>query len=227
MITKHLSIRQRLWVLVIAVLFGLLLLLAAALNQLHGLLSEEKVKQVRALAESGHSIVQMYYDKFRAGELSEEAARAAALEHIGAIRYEGDNYIWVNDTDQRLLMHPVKPSLNGKLMAGTKDPNGFLLFQAFVDTATQQGEGRVGYSWPRPGSEKPVPKESYVKLFAPWNWIVGTGIYVDDLQAAFWASGRVLGGLAAIILVLLGISVAFIVRSVVTPIKTLAKVMAI
>ncbi len=225
MITKYLSIRQRLWVLVVAVLFGLLLLLAAALNQLHTLLSDEKVRQVKALAESGHSIVQMYYDKFSAGELSEEAARAAALEHIGAVRYEGENYIWINDTDQRLLMHPVKPSLNGKLMAGTKDPNGFLLFQAFVDTAKQQGEGRVAYSWPRPGSDKPVPKISYVKLFQPWDWVVGTGIYVDDLRSAFWASGRVLGGLAVLILALLGISVALVIRSVVNPINLAASAM--
>jgi methyl-accepting chemotaxis protein len=80
-----------------------------------------------------------------------------------------------------MIMHPVKPELDGKDLSASKDPNGKLLFMEFVRVSKEKGAGFVDYMWPKPGEENPVPKVSYVKLFSPWGWIIGSGIYVDDV----------------------------------------------
>jgi methyl-accepting chemotaxis protein len=82
-----------------------------------------------------------------------------------------------------MIMHPFKPDLNGKNLSGFKDPNGKRLFVDFVEICKKDGEGFVDYYWPKPGETKPVPKTSYVKLFPEWGWIIGTGIYPDDLTS--------------------------------------------
>jgi methyl-accepting chemotaxis protein len=101
----------------------------------------------------------------------------------------------------RVVRHPIKPELDGQDVSATRDPSGKALFMAFVETVRRDGAGFVAYQWPRPGSQQPVDKLSYVKGFAPWGWVVGTGLYVDDLRAAHrqrmaWAGGVVLSALA-------------------------------
>ncbi len=87
-----------------------------------------------------------------------------------------------------MVMHPIKPEMNGNDLSAYKDPNGKLLFVDFADTVRKSGSGFVPYEWPKPGFDKPQPKLSYVVGFAPWNWVVGTGVYIDDLKAQTWAS---------------------------------------
>jgi methyl-accepting chemotaxis protein len=99
------------------------------------------------------------------------------------MRYGNDDYFWVNDLQPKLIMHPVKPELIGRDLSDMKDPNGKRLFVAFVDVVKQQGAGFVDYEWPKPGMAEPQPKLSYVAGFKPWNWVIGTGVYVDDLKA--------------------------------------------
>lgn len=79
-----------------------------------------------------------------------------------------------------MVMHPIKPALNGRDLSEFKDPEGKRLFVAMANTVRRQKAGFVPYLWPRPGSEKPVPKVSYVKGFVPWGWVKGSGIYLDD-----------------------------------------------
>jgi methyl-accepting chemotaxis protein len=95
----------------------------------------------------------------------------------------------------RVVMHPIKPELDGRDVGDMKDPNGLALFQAFVAQVRKDGKGFVGYQWPKPGSDRPVDKVSYVQGFAPWGWVIGSGVYVGDLQQAharrLWISGGV------------------------------------
>ena len=109
---------------------------------------------------------------------------------IKGLRYEGQEYLWINDMKPVMVMHPFKPELDGKDLAGFKDPNGKALFVAFVDVVKAKGAGYVDYLWPKPGASAPVPKVSYVQGFAPWGWLIGSGIYVDDVEAQFWADVR-------------------------------------
>ena len=78
-----------------------------------------------------------------------------------------------------MLMHPIRPELDGKDLSGTTDPTGKHLFVSFVDTVKKDGQGFVEYLWPKPGHDQPVAKVSYVKGYAPWGWVVGSGVYVD------------------------------------------------
>ncbi len=127
----------------------------------------------------------------RRGEISMDEAKAYAVAKIKNIRYAGGTgYIWINDTGSpfpKMIMHPTIPSLNGKILDNPKY-NCALgkkknLFVAFADVCRAKGEGFVDYVWPKPTAEgltTEQPKLSYVRLLPGWNWIIGTGIYVDD-----------------------------------------------
>ena len=104
------------------------------------------------------------------------------MEEIKNLRYEGDEYFWINDMEPRMIMHPFKSELDGKSLSNNKDPKGKALFLAMVDVVKGHGSGFVDYYWPKPGHTQPVPKISYVKGFPEWGWIIGSGIYLDDLQ---------------------------------------------
>ncbi|HWV64012.1 MAG TPA: methyl-accepting chemotaxis protein, partial [Oxalicibacterium sp.] len=92
-------------------------------------------------------------------------------------------YFWINDMHPTMVMHPISPALEGKDLTENKDPTGKHLFVEFVKVVKADGAGFVPYLWAKPGSTKPVPKISYVKGFAPWGWIIGSGIYLDTVQA--------------------------------------------
>jgi methyl-accepting chemotaxis protein len=140
-----------------------------------------------------------------AGTLTREQAQQAALRTVAGLRYGGDEYFWVNDMQPRMLMHPMKPAMDGTDIGGVLDPNGLPLFKAMVDIVRQHGKGFVAYQWPKPGKEQPVDKVSYVQGFEPWGWIIGSGIYLDALHADIWRdlSGALAGVLASIGLAML------------------------
>jgi methyl-accepting chemotaxis protein len=102
---------------------------------------------------------------------------------LKAIRYRGQEYLWINDMAARIVMHPFRPELDGTDGSGMADPNGFRLFVAFAETVKASGSGVVSYLRPRPGSAAPIEKMSFVQGFAPWGWVIGSGVYVDDLRA--------------------------------------------
>jgi methyl-accepting chemotaxis protein len=116
------------------------------------------------------------------GKLTRDDAQRLALQALEGLRYNKTEYFWVNDMQPRVLMHPIKPELNGKDVSDLKDPNGFALFKAFVTEVQKNGKGFVSYQWPKPGNEHPVDKVSYVMGFKPWGWVIGTGVYTGDLQ---------------------------------------------
>ena len=99
-----------------------------------------------------------------------------------------------------MIMHPYKPEMNGKDLTDYKDPNGKHLFVEFVKVCQEKGEGMVDYMWPKQDGAKPVPKVSYVKLFKPWGWIVGSGIYIDDMEKEMTHLYYVMGGVAGAII---------------------------
>ena len=117
-------------------------------------------------------------------EVAESKLKSDSASTIQALRYgpENKDYFWVNDMHPKMIMHPYKPELNGKDLSAVKDPNGKNLFIEFTKVCKEKGEGFVDYFWPKYGADKPQPKLSFVKLFKEWNWILGTGIYIDDID---------------------------------------------
>jgi methyl-accepting chemotaxis protein len=136
------------------------------------------VEQVK----NAEQIAKRHFDRIGAGGLTEAEAKKQAAAEIGKIRYSGNEYIWINDMTPKMVMHPIKPELNDKDLSGNKDPNGLKLFVAFVDTVKSQGSGFVDYLWPKPGAKDPEPKRSYVAGFKPWGWVIGSGVYIDDVS---------------------------------------------
>ncbi|MBT0664964.1 cache domain-containing protein [Geobacter pelophilus] len=142
----------------------------------------EKIDATRNVVEVAYKTIEGYQAKVKSGELKVGDAQKAALNAIKALRYKGSEYFWINDLEPKMVMHPIKPEMDGKSLADTKDPNGKRLFVEMAALAKDKGEGQIDYMWPKEGSSKPVSKVSYVKLVKDWNWVIGSGIYVDDVQ---------------------------------------------
>ncbi|MCX8128861.1 MAG: methyl-accepting chemotaxis protein [Clostridia bacterium] len=172
----------------IFILCAILLLSFIALIEVFIIPTIEKTIELRSinkmqnLVEVPYSTMEYYYDQVRKGIVSEEKAKEMARSEINRMRYGSNDYFWINDYTPVMIMHPTKSELDGQNLSEYKDPTGFRLFSAFVDKVKESGEGVVKYQWPKPGREKPQPKMSYVKGFEPWKWIVGSGIYIDDLD---------------------------------------------
>jgi methyl-accepting chemotaxis protein len=147
-------------------------------------LYRQKTERTRNIVESAATLVQHHVNEAREGRVTVERAKAQAMAELADMRYDGQEYFWVNDMTPRMLMHPMKPELNGKPIGDMADPKGKKLFLEMVDVVRRHGGGLVAYEWPRPGKSRPQPKISYVQGVAEWGWIVGSGVYLDDVQAA-------------------------------------------
>ena len=209
--------RLSLVTLMVLALLGLLLFFCLQIYQ-QGLMGE-KSRQTRAQVETAYSLVAGLEARVRKGELDEASAKAEALALIKGLRYGADDYFWINDSHPTMVMHPMKPELDGKDLSGVEDKQGLRLFVAFADLAKAQGAGEVAYYWPKPGVEEPVRKISYIKRFAPWDWIIGTGVYVDDVEAQYQEVLRTLLGVGLVLAILLFAVVGLIVRSIVVPLS--------
>ncbi|WP_236661515.1 methyl-accepting chemotaxis protein [Aeromonas media] len=213
------SIGRRLSLVTLMVLALLGLLLFFCLQIYHQGLMGEKSRQTRAQVDTAYSLVAGLEARVRKGELDEASAKAEALALIKGLRYGADDYFWINDSHPTMVMHPMKPELDGKDLSGVEDKQGLRLFVAFADLARAQGAGEVAYYWPKPGVEEPVRKISYIKRFAPWDWIIGTGVYVDDVEAQYQEVLRTLLGVGLVLALLLFAVVGLIVRSIVVPLS--------
>jgi len=152
------------------------------LPKVHSMMMNAKIEKSEDLVNVAYSIIKDYDGKVQAGALTQEEAQAQAKAKLSALRYAEQDYFWVNDLEGHFLMHPMKPELVGKPLMDAVDAGGKKYMRAFVETGKEKGEGAVEYSWAKPGRTAPAPKVSYVKLYAPWGWVVGTGIYVDDVE---------------------------------------------
>ncbi|RMF44708.1 MAG: HAMP domain-containing protein [Deltaproteobacteria bacterium] len=167
---------------------------------------QEAEKELQVAVDTAWGVID-HYSREAGEEFSVGEAKMLATSAIRSLRFGEKLYFWINDATPKMIMHPIKPQLEGKDLSGVKDPNGKALFLEMVQVTGKGGAGFVEYQWPKPGSDKPVDKLSYVRKHPTWGWIIGAGIYMDDLQArinhAFWT---VLVGL----LLAVGSSVALI-----------------
>ncbi len=218
---KIMSLSVRLYALVALALAVLVGALTYSLFQSYDLLVHERRMGLAQINDNAVAILNKYHKMEQEGTLTREEAQERAKDVIGAMRYQPDGYMWINDMKPTMVMHPIKPELNGKDLSQNKDPNGKFLFVEFVNTVKAGKEGFVDYYWPKPGFEEPVEKLSHVIGFDAWGWVVGTGVYSDDLAVLFRGTAiryGVLIGLAAIGMVFFAY---LVVRSVVNPLSRL------
>ncbi|RXJ91854.1 chemotaxis protein [Arcobacter sp. CECT 8983] len=144
-----------------------------------------KEAELKSYVQIAVKTVEAFYKRAQINPEKEEVYKKAALDAIESIRYGKAGYYWINDSHPNMIMHAIKPALNGKDLSKIKDPNGVFLFNEMVKiTQGNPKGGLVEYVWPKPGFEKPQPKFSYVMKFEPWDWIIGTGAYVDNISSS-------------------------------------------
>lgn len=208
----RLPVRFRIYSIVALSFIGLIGLAIAQQRNLASFLMEQKRTELGHLAQLAHGIAQEEYDK--AGESSDGLARQKAAHRISKLRYGADDYFWINDLEPRMIMHPYKPELNGEDLSGVKDSEGKRLFVEFVEVVKSNGAGFVDYLWPKPGKDQPQPKVSHVTGFAPWGWVIGTGVYVDDLEAQVWRNTKAMAAATTIVVGVIGAITLVLARTI-------------
>ncbi len=196
------------------VFLSFIALSAYELFHLKDTLESQRSAELKHLTELAIKAVQEEYDAGQKGTTSVEEAKNRAADRVATLRYGQSGYFWINDLEPRMVMHPTNPALNGKSLVEYKDPNGVQLFVEFVRTVQKSGDGFVHYSWPKPGSDSPQPKISYVTGFAPWGWIIGSGLYVDDLHQQVWSQAYRQLTIIGLVLLLSACFVILFVRSI-------------
>lgn len=212
-----LKISHRIWILaIVSIVIFAATYLFETFQKRDDLLASKQDKLI-AVVETAHGLVAASHARFKAGDISEQEAKEAAAAAVRTLRYQGGEYFWINDMTPVMVMHPIKPALEGKNLSQTKDPEGKFLFVEFVKKVRNDGAGFVDYFWPKPGKEAPVPKLSYVKGFPEWQWIVGSGVYIDDIDDEFSNELRNNLTFLAFVLVFLFALSFIIVRSILKP----------
>ncbi|WP_210395413.1 methyl-accepting chemotaxis protein [Motiliproteus sediminis] len=213
----RISIAHRIWLLALVTLGVFTAIYLFETFQKRGDLIASKQQKLVAVVDTALATLNRYHSQEQAGELSRQEAQSLASEVIRHIRYEGGEYLWINDMGPTMVMHPIKPALDGKALGQLEDPKGKKLFSEFVRVVRAEQSGFVDYYWPKPGSEDPVPKLSYVAGFQPWGWVVGTGVYIDDVDKEF--STELVNHLITLstLLLLLLLAVFGIIRSITRP----------
>jgi methyl-accepting chemotaxis protein len=171
-------------------------------------LERQKQIELTNLGDVALGIVKQEQEAAAKAQLPDSEAQKRAAARLRQLRYGNGDYFWINDMQPRMVMHPTTPELEGKNLSEMKDANGFRFFVGFVDTVKSAGRGVVRYEYPKPGNPQPQPKISYVVGYAPWGWVIGTGVYIDDLKAQTWeAVKRALTITAVVLLLVAAISI--------------------
>jgi signal transduction histidine kinase len=176
---------------------------------------DHKREMIRELTNSAWNILAKLEHDEREGRLTREEAQSQAVEQIRNMHYgqQMAEYFWINDMHPRLVIHPYRTDLIGKDLRDYADPVGKLVFVEFVDVVKRHGSGYVDYMWPSRENEAILlPKISYVKGFAPWGWIIGTGIYIDSIRAEVEIITREIIVVCMIILLIMGLLFFIIIR---------------
>ncbi|HFK2920224.1 TPA: methyl-accepting chemotaxis protein [Stenotrophomonas maltophilia] len=203
---SNLSVRRKLNLLTLLIALGVIALSVIAARMQYLDLTETRKSALKTQVELSYGILQHYHRLAGTGELSEDAAKAAALQALEVMRADNDAYYFnLYDTGYRLLMHPFRKDLVGKDMKDFRTGDGVRIYYDQVEAA-KAGGGFVSYRWAKPGSKGEVEKVAYAGLFAPWNWVVSSGVYMDDVQKqalVFTAIMAVAGGVLVLIVLAL------------------------
>ena len=190
---------------------------------------EAKKEGLKNVVDVAFGIFSEYDALVRGGQLELGEAQARVAQRIRGLRYGEHEYFWINDVSMKMVMHPIKPELEGQDVAEVRDPDGKYLFKEFVAVTRSSGAGVVDYLWPKPGDDKPARKLSYVRLFEPWGWILGSGIYVDDvardmrrLRALLYGGNVLFAGVTLIFAALIGTGITRPLMKVIDGLKAIA-----
>ncbi|ONM45480.1 hypothetical protein BXT89_02045 [Halopseudomonas pachastrellae] len=180
---RNIRISQRIWLILIIALVSTLTAEGLSLSHLHKEIRQAEITKATHLVEVAHDLMAFYHQKELNGELTGEQARQQALAALAAVRYGGNEYYWVNDMNNIMIMHPLAPQTVGTDLTTMRNTEGVNVISEMVQLARSKGTASFEYSWPKPGEEDGSAKIAAFKHFKPWDYMIGTGIYVDAMQA--------------------------------------------
>jgi methyl-accepting chemotaxis protein len=216
-----LDIRSKLFITATISLLGMVGLGAFALNLLYQTMVQDRVTGLRNVTAAGLSIAQTFYAREQAGELSEAAAKAGAEHVIDQLRYAGNGYVFVNDSKGTRIVFPPNHKLIGQNTWENRDANGVFMNQIMTRRALGGDPAPVFYSFPKPGATAAIPKVAVISYFGPWDWIIGTGVYLDDLNQDFVGLLWAFASVTVPILVLICGFAFWVARSIALPMRAL------
>lgn len=222
---RRFTIFQRLAILVGIVIFGLIVLSISSLSNQYQALKNEQYLKTKNVVETAYSTIKHYAALEQNQTLTRQQAQSQAIASIRSLRYDDTNYFWINNYQPAMVMHPIKPALEGKDLTNNKDPDGTPLFVEMVSVVKQSGEGYVPYKWPKPGNDNPVDKIAFVKGFDQWQWIIGSGVYLDTIDSAFSQQRTIIIINVVIMIIVVVLFSYFIGRSILTPTRLAAQMM--
>jgi methyl-accepting chemotaxis protein len=217
---RKLRFTQKLWLPLLISLVALLAVSVFAAWQSRETRIEERKHDLMNVGQVGVSIVKEYAALAQGGAMSEADAQKQALARLREIRYGEDGYFLVINSKPRMVMHPIKPALEGRDLAATADADGRHHYVSFASVAQAPEGGFVDYVFPHPNVTpvKAVAKIGYVLRYAPWDWIIATGAYVDDIDAAFmrslWMLGAIFVGISLLLVALVTVTNRSILRTI-------------
>lgn len=200
---------------VLACILFTVTLFSVALPVAKNNLLEQKKDAIAILTQTASNILSHYHMQVISGKLPEDKAKMEAVQHLRELRYGKDNkdYFWINDLQPKMIMHPYRPELEGRDLSDYVDLNNKRLFVEFVDTVNSHGSGYVPYLWQwNDVQEQIAPKVSYVSLFEPWGWIIGTGVYLEDVHQEFARNSKKLVYISLLILTIIVLLSVVIIR---------------
>jgi len=223
---RNIRISRKIWLPIVVAAIGFAALLMYAETLLSREMMADRIEKIQSVSESAVSIVAGFERDAAAGRMTKDAAQAAAKAALRNLRFDGqDGYMYVYDFNGVNVVHPMKPQLEGKNLIDLKDPNGFALVRDFIDQINRQGYALSRFLWEKPGSAKPQPKLGYTIGFKPWGWMIGTGIYVDDVQAEVMAMRMKLILVSVVFLLLAVVPSVLIGRQIVSAVSGMTEAM--
>ena len=189
-------------------------------------LIEDRTSEVKHLLETGYSILLHYHDQVLKGQMTDEAAREAARDTIRALHFDNNNYFFIWDLNGKSIVHGAIPALEGKTFIDSDDavakPVVSYMVRRLLEVAkSPEKEGVTTYKIPKAGQSVPMEKISYSRLFEPWGWSIGTGAYIDDIDATFYTEALMIFSISAILMALAGFLTYLIGRDMARSIQRL------
>ncbi len=191
---------------IIGILFVMFVLLVGiVLNNYYKEMLQDRKGKAEKLVETAIHLVGYYYRKAHDGSMPEAQAKRFAIEALQHISPRNESYYWVVNTDAVIEMHPTRPDIVGKDMKNYVGPDGRRLFAEIAKTAKTQKKWYLEYMWTKSDQNDGTlyPKISYMELFEPWDIVIGSGVYIDDIHNAFWSAVYVAGGISVAFLMFL------------------------
>ena len=223
---NNLRIQWKLLILIGLSALALVIAIVASAALLHDRMMAERVAKLRAIVESVHGVATGLDAREKAGEFSHGEALDRFRSVVHGMRFEGGNYIFVHDLNGINLAHGGDPKEEGTDRLQSHDDNGTYYVKDMIKVATEQGDGIVRYVYPRAGGGKPLPKIAYIKKFEPWSALIGAGVYVDDIDTAFWGALVRLSAIGLAVLAVLAVAGWVISRNITRPLAALQGKMA-